>query len=331
MKKKIILSIIVILLMVGVFFIGRQVGLNNESGKTTTVTRNEAVSKQEIKQTLSASGYATAKTSENLSLSTSKYFSALCVEVNDTVSEGENILEYSDGTYLTAPYDLVVTSTNLPDTGSKATSSNYVAVSGTKDLTATISINESDINNIKVSQEVSISLTSDSTKTYTGTISKVNEVGTYQSSGTTFTATVEFENDGNVKLGMGLSCTITIGDEQDALCVPIDAVKENSEGKDYVVKVNDDGTTEETIVETGLANDNYVQITSGLSEGDKVQITTKITEDSSTSSSSSNSKQNKGGDFSGGPQQGGGDMPSGDMMQGGQGGGPMGQQQSSSN
>ena len=325
MKKKIFICIIVIILMIGVFFIGRQVGLNNEESKTTTVIKTETVSKQELKQTLSASGYATAKTTERLSLTTTKYFSAMCVEVNDIVSKGENILEYTDGTYLTATYDCVVTSINVPETGIICTSSNYVEISNIETLTETISINESDISNVKVGQEVQITLTSDETKTYTGKIAKVDEVGTYQSSDTTFSAIVEFENDGNVKIGMGLSCLITIGEEKEALCVPIDAVKENSEGKQYVEKVNDDGTIVETIVETGIANENYVQITSGLSEGDKVQITTKITEDSSTSSSS-NSKQSGKGDFGGRPQ--GGQMPSGgDMPQGG----PMGNSQKSSN
>lgn len=321
MKKKIFIIIIIIALIVLTFFIGRQVGLNNQSGKTTTITKEETVSKQEIKQTLSASGYVSAKETEKLELNTAKYFKAMCAEEDDIVKSGENILEYSDGTYLTASYDLVIKTISVPSTGSKCTSSNYVEVSNISTLVATISINESNISNVEKGQEVEIALISNENKTYTGTITKVSEVGTYQSSGTTFSATVEFTNDGNVKIGMGITCTITISDEKDALCVPIEAVKEDSDSKKYVEKINDDGTTSKVTIETGISNDNYVQVLSGLSEGDKVQIVKTITEDSSTSSAS-NSKNSGRGSFGGEdgkPGAMGGQMPSGgEMPQGGQ-------------
>ena len=33
----------------------------------------------------------------------------MCVEEDDTVKKGENILKYTNGTYLVAPYDSVIT------------------------------------------------------------------------------------------------------------------------------------------------------------------------------------------------------------------------------
>jgi len=246
----------------------------------------------------------------------------MCVEEDDSVKSGENILEYTDGTYLTATANCVIKSINVPDFGSICTSSNYIEVYDTDNLVATISINEGEINNVKVGQQVEITLSSDESKTYTGTITKVDEIGTYKSSGSTFSATVEFTNDGNVKLGMSISCTITLQEEKDVISVPIDAVKENSEGKEYVEKVNDDGQIEETIVETGISDENYVQIITGLSEGEKVQIVTEITQDSNSSSNSNSKGMNGGGQMPGGDQSGSqnmGQMPSGD-----QGGKPMG-------
>lgn len=59
---------------------------------------------------------------------------------------------------------------------------------------------------------------------------------------------------------MSVLCTITLKEEKDVISVPIDAVYQNSEGKDYVVKVNEDGTLADTIVELGVANDTKVNI-----------------------------------------------------------------------
>ena len=303
MKKKIILIVFILLLIGGSFIVGRQVGLNTEDSKTSTIVKEETVGTQDLKKTLTGSGEVSAKTTEKLELTTSYYFKAMCVEDDDTVKAGENLLEYTNGTYLTAPYDLVVISHSVPDAESKCTSSNYVEVSSLGTLVTKISINENEINDVKVGQEVAITLTADESKKYTGKVTKVDSVGTYASSGTTFSATVEFENDGNVKLGMSLSCTIILKEEKGVVSVPIDAVYQNNEGKDYVVKVNEDGTTTDTIVELGIANDNYVQVKSGLNLNDKVQITTEVTE---STQKSNNSKSGFGG-------FGGGDMPSGDF------------------
>ena len=302
MKKKIFIILIILFVMVGVFFLGRQVGLNEEQESTNIVKTEEKVSTQTIKKTLTSSGSVASKTTEKVALSTSKYFEAMCVEVDDTVSKGDKILKYTDGTYLKAYNDCVILSTNLPDTETKATSSNYVEVSYLNKLTIDLSISENEIASIKEGQEVEISLSADETKTYTGKITKIDSVGTYSTSGTTFSATVEFKNDGSVKLGMSVSCTVILKEEKDVVSVPINAVATNSDGKKYVVKVNSDGTTEETIVETGIANENYVQIISGLTTDDTVQIETEITNDANTSS------QNSSNGF-GGRGQMGGEMP----------------------
>lgn len=308
MKKKIFINILIILLILGAFFLGRQIGLNTEEEKTKTVTRQEEVSTHDIKKTITSSGSVSAKTTENISLTAYKYFNAMCVETDDTVKVGENILQYSDGTYLTAPNDCVVVSINVPETGNVCTTSHYVQVSYLNTLQINLSISENEIANISTGKEAEIILTADNSKKYSGKVTKVDSVGTYASSGTTFGAIVEFENDGNVKLGMTVSCTIILSEEKEVLSIPIDAVSENSNGEEYVLKVNDDGSTQEIIVETGIADENYVQIKSGLNQGDKVQIETEITESSNTSTeSNSKNKSGFGGMNSG--------MPGGDFSQ----------------
>ncbi len=313
MKKKILIILIILIVMVGVFFLGRQVGLNEEQESTNIVKTEEKVSTETIKKTLTSSGSVASKTTEKVALSTSKYFEAMCVEVDDTVSKGDKILKYTDGTYLKASNDCVILSTNLPDTETKATSSNYVEVSYLNKLIIDLSISENEIASIKEGQEVEISLSADETKTYTGKITKIDSVGTYSTSGTTFSAIVEFKNDGSVKLGMSVSCTVILKEEKDVVSVPINAVATNSEGKKYVVKVNSDGTTEETIVETGIANENYVQITSGLTTDDTVQIETEITNDANTSSQNSNNGFGGRGQMGGEMPGDSGDRPSGNF------------------
>lgn len=326
MKKKtlktIIKIIIIILIIVIVFFLGRKSGLSSDVSNTSTQITEEIAEKRTIQKSLSSSGEIASAETEKLVPSTSKYFKTMCVEEDDTVKEGENILQYSDGTYMTAEYDCVVISYSVPTTGSKCTSSNYIEVQTLENLTMTISVNENQINYLSVGQEVTIVPTVDTTKTYTGTVSKIDSVGSYQSSGTTYSVKIDFENDGDLKIGMSASCTIILDEVADVVTVPIDAVQID-DTKRYVIKVNEDGSTENVEVETGISNDDYVEIKSGLQEGDKVQVITTTTQstirsDSSESGGRGDNQRGQGGMSEGMPSGMSGGMPSG-TMSGGQG------------
>ncbi len=287
-----------------------------QSSSSTSVVEKQ-VSTQTIQKTLTGSGQITTSGTEKLSLTTTKYFSTMCVEDDDTVKEGENILKYTDGTYLTAPYDCVITSYSVPDTGSICTSSNNVQIKNVATLNMTLSVNESEINSVSVGQSVSITVNAIDNKTYTGTITKIDSVGTYSSSGSTFTATIEFANDGNVKIGMSASCTIILQEADNCIAVPVEAIQTSGDTK-YVIVVKSDGTTENVTVETGISNDNYVQIKSGLTGSETIQMlqTTSSSSSrtsskkSSSSSSSSKSSSSASSSFGGSMSSGmGGSMP----------------------
>lgn len=310
--KKVIIFIIIILIFCGIsFYIGKRVGLNTDTSSSNTTIEDVKVSKQSITKTITSSGQIEASNTEKLSLNTSYYYSTILVEEDDVVKKGEKIIKYSNGKYLIAPYDLVITSTSLPDKGKKATSSNYVEVSNISNVVVNISINESEIPNISTGDEVEIVLTSDSSKKYTGTISKISSVGTYSSSGSTFAAKVTLKNDGNIKVGMSVSCTINIDEHKDVLAVPIGAVQINGDRR-YVVVV-DGNDTKEVDVTTGLSDSNYVEIKSGLTTNDTVRVVTVTKQNTFRTTSSRSSRSGMSGNFPGGSGSSGGmpSMPSG--------------------
>lgn len=110
------------------FFIGRQIGLNTDTSSTSTTIEEVTVGTQNIKKTLTSSGEIKTANTEKLAISTSYYFETMCVEEDDTVKKGENILKYSNGTYLVAPYDCVITEINIPETSVKCTNEHYVKI-----------------------------------------------------------------------------------------------------------------------------------------------------------------------------------------------------------
>ena len=305
-KKQIdkILILIIFLIVVFAFesyayFSSNPFGFLSKKEETSTESDSDVTEvtaeRRTIENTLSSSGQVSTGLQEKVYLHASYYFGKVLVDKDQRIAEGENILEYTNGTYLTAPYDCVLTSYEVPEEGEICTTSHYVELQSLHTLTMTLNISESDINKVSIGDVVNVTLTSIE-ETIQGNITAISEVGTYSNSGSYFPSTVTFINDGNIKIGMSATCEIVVESAENVVSVPKNAIQTSDSGK-YVIVVNDDGTTTNTTVETGISSDDYTEIKSGITEGTKVQM------QSSDNSSSSRSR------FNGFP--GGGDMPSG--------------------
>ena len=109
----------------------------------------------------------------------------------------------------------------------------------------------------------------------------------------------------------GMQATVTIPEEEavDAVILNKEALSFDETNSAYVLMESEDGEMERVYVETGVDNDNYVEITSGLADGDTVYVL----EETQTSSSSGLLSSI----FGGGGGMPGGEMPGGDMDFGG--------------
>lgn len=297
-KRKLPTILLLLIVGIGSFLIGKKIGLNTDTSKTNTKIEEVKVEKQTITKTLTSSGEIDTTQTEKLYLSTLDYYLSASKEVDDIVKQGETLLTYTSGAVLTAPYDLVITNMVLPQTNTIG-SNHYIEVKRMDNLLLTLNISESEITNIHLGDESEITLTADSSKKYTGNITKISSTANYSSSGSTFEVEVTLVNDGGIKLGMSASSTIHISELKDVIAVPINAVQING-NKRYVLQVKN-GKTEEVEVTTGLADSNYVEIKSGLKGGETIQVVT-ITKESTIRSSDSGEKT-----------RGNREMPSGDF------------------
>ncbi len=93
-----------------------------------------------------------------------------------------------------------------------------------------LSISEVNINKVSIGDEVSVTLTS-SGDVVKGNITSISEVGTYSSSGSYFTSTVTFINNGNFKIGMSATCEIVVESAENVVSIPVDAIQTSDSRK----------------------------------------------------------------------------------------------------
>lgn len=204
--KKIIVIIILLVLLMGIII--AYIVSNNDSNTEQILNSNwnQKTNTSENKTvTISKTGEITSTLEEKLELHATYYFEKVYVEENETVKEGEKLVKYTNGTYLLAPYDCIITELNIPEEKEKCTNNHYITIKAINIVEMDISVDETLIENIKVGQEATLSV-STIEKNYTGYVTKISSTA----SNGKFTATVEFENDGNLKIGMTGKCTISV-------------------------------------------------------------------------------------------------------------------------
>lgn len=222
---------------------------------------------------------------------------------------------YRDGALLSEYEGIVKT---VPDTDDSSSSSEEAVtvfeVRPDETMTVDVSIDETDILSLSVGQKADVTITSIEDETFEGVITEIDKSGESSSGVTSYTASVQIEKKEGMLAGMSATASITIKSVENALIIPLDALKQTSSTA-YVYTSYDEenesfgGMTE---VETGISNSSYIEITSGLSEGDTVYY--KETE---TTSFSGRSGFGDGSGFPGGSFPGGGDFPSGNFPGGG--------------
>ena len=133
----------------------------------------------------------------------------------------------------------------------------------------TLSIEDKDLEKAKVEQEVEIYVKKDEEiLNYLGKVIKINKDTNNKS-----TINIEVTNpDERIQENMEANCTVIIEKAENVVALPVEAVQKNEENKEYVDVVQIDGTTIPVDIKTGISDDYYVEITSGLNVGDRVQI-----------------------------------------------------------
>ncbi len=218
---------------------------------------------------------------------------------------------------VTAPFDGLISAVTYSEDGTaEGEAVSLLKLYPGKSMSVTVGVDETDILSLELGQEADITVSSVSEEAFTGKVTEINKTAETSSGVTQYSATVTFDKADGMLTGMSASVDVKIEGVEDALLIPVDALKQTSSSS-YVYTQYDEDTKEyggRTEVEAGISNNNYVEIKSGLNEGDTVYYT------ESQSGSMFGNMFGGMSDFGGGsmPDFSGGNMP--DFGGGGSGG-----------
>lgn len=237
----------------------------------------------------------------------------------------ENAMDKLDDYTITAPISGTVVAKNIK-AGDKLDNSNMstemAVIYDMSSLECELSVDELDIKNVEVGQSVIIKSDAVEGKTYHGEVQNVSINGTTTGGVTTYPVTIVITDfDEDLLPGMNIDVEITTSQAKGVLAIPITAVNRGNVVYIKGEKTEDTDRAPEGYksvrVETGVNNNEYIEIKSGLSEGDIVYIpqvqSSREGFAMGTMPGGMGSMPGGMGGMSGGGMSGAGRMPSGGM------------------
>jgi len=139
-----------------------------------------------------------------------------------------------------------------------------------------VAVSEYDIDKVKLGQTVEIKadvLGSDMAK---GTVSRISPTGEIKSSSSServIPVQIDILPDERLISGINATAGILTAESKNALCVPLESLFQDGEGKLFVFRVNSDSKTEKIPVTAGVENDTETEVISdSLNEGDNIIV-----------------------------------------------------------
>nr|MBC7245488.1 efflux RND transporter periplasmic adaptor subunit [Chloroflexota bacterium] len=172
-----------------------------------------------------------------------------------------------------APFDGTVISVGAEVGDLVSSNTTIVTLADLSNLRVIATVDETDISKVEVGQQAEITFDAFPGRKFRGVVLEVPLEGQLVQNVVSYKVPVSLEGVEGVSLrpGMTANVKIIVGRRENALLIPVLALRQGEDG--YVVMVRDaDGTAMATRVEVGLSDGTYVEVLRGLNEGDRVVI-----------------------------------------------------------
>lgn len=238
-----------------------------------------------IHNALKVTGYAGTVSAVNASLNQTVYASTRLLTLTDTSTSASydallrsrskkeetllELLQLQRNGGLTAPISGSVYS--VADLDSDETVTDIVVLSPDVSMSVTITVDEADILALSLGQTAEVTVSSIGDTVLSGVVTEIDKTN---SSGV-YTAEVTLDKLSGMLPGMTASVNVRVEGVDDAILIPVDALHQTSTGYYVYTSYNEENQEfgGKRDVVPGLTGSEYVEIKSGLSEGDMVYYT----------------------------------------------------------
>ena len=232
-----------------------------------------------ISNALSFSGSVQVQNNETITSSGAATVRQVYVSEGDRVTRDQRLMRLSDGTTVKASFDGEVNQLNVAAGDEVNANASLIQIVDFENMQVSMRVDEYAITELSVGQACQISITALG-KTFDSEIASINRISSGGGSTAYYTVMAELTASGGVLPGMAATVTIPQEEAVDSVILNRDALSFAQDNSAYVLMQDENQTMQQVPVTLGVDNDNYVEITSGLSDGDVVYAVAATKDDS---------------------------------------------------
>ena len=280
-KRKIIRRLIVLVVVLGILGFAGYVVVRKLQADYRVTYDPYTASVGSISNSLSYSGTMQLINNTAYTASSECKVTKLYVEAGQTVKEGDKLVSLSDGSTITADFDGKVSKAEVEKGDKVRAGDTLVQVTDFGKMKVSFRVGESNIRDVSVGQSVRITVASIGA-TFSAEIGSIDYASYSGNNVAYYTATVEVDTSGIDYIYPGMQATVTIPQEEakDVVILKMDAISTSADNSAFVYKQAEDGSMVEQPVTVGVSNGTYVEIRSGVSDGETVYAMVKQEEES---------------------------------------------------
>jgi multidrug efflux pump subunit AcrA (membrane-fusion protein) len=243
------------------------------AGATTTYDSYTAL-RGTISNSLSFNGNVSVRDNRTYTASSAATVRQILVGVGQKVEAGDRLMRLSSGETVKADFSGEVNQILVDQGDEVATGTQLIQIVDFDNMEVSMRVDEYKISQLSVGQACRVTVTA-LEQTFDSTISHINRVSSSGGSTAYYTVTASLNIVQDVLPGMQVTVTIPQEEAVDAVILNRDALSFTMNNSAFVLVQNEAGEMEQKQVEIGVDNDNYVEILSGLEEGDVVYARTE--------------------------------------------------------
>jgi multidrug efflux pump subunit AcrA (membrane-fusion protein) len=196
-------------------------------------------------------------------------------DIEDIYKKIDKVSELTTKMMVTAPSDGMVSYVmyNVGDTITANSSSDQWSLQlmdmyNTDEMSINTTVSDLDVLYIRQDAPVTVTVDALPGEEFAGSVLRLDQY-TDRDGKTVYNVQIKVEGREGLRPGMNTNCFVNSGESNDTLLVPIEAVFEEN-GKQKVEILNEAGEAVAVDIEVGLMNDMFVEVLSGLEEGQLV-------------------------------------------------------------
>ena len=247
----------------------------------TTTYDTYTATRGSISNALSFSGSVSVVSSGYMTAEGDGTVRALYVQDGDRVEKGDKLARLSSGETVKAEFAGTVNDVLVEEGDEVRSGAQIVQLVDFTNMKVTMRVDEYDISSVYVGQACQVTFTA-LEKTFDSTITHINRLSQSAGSVAYYTVTASVEVTEDVLPGMQVSVRIPREEATDVVLLKMDALSFDRDNSAFVYTKDEAGELQKTPVEVGVDNGNYVEIKSGLNEGDTVYVEAEADESASS-------------------------------------------------